>query len=166
MNSFTIRFTRTAVGIGLLSVALLLTAGCASLGKPASASFASVVIKNHSIPEIKQATKTVFQENGFQFIGPQGDDLVFQREATRGETISYAGFVGAQEGSQVFMQVRVIINVKNPTSYWLSCKAYAVTNPNQPVFENATPLFDFQRRPYQKLMDQVLDNLQQSPATP
>ena len=51
--------------------------------------------------------------------------------------------------------MRAQVRPKDPSAYWLECKAYAVCNPGQPVFEQTTPLFNFQSKPYQKLMDQV-----------
>jgi hypothetical protein len=98
---------------------------------------------------------------------PQSDEtMVFQREATRGETIDYAGFAGAQQGERVVMRVRVNVRPKNPSAYWVECKAYAVRNPGQPVFESTTALFNFQSKPYQKLMDQVAQKVALSTPTP
>jgi hypothetical protein len=161
MNSSSGRLTRFLNWTGLL-VILAAFAGCSSLDKPSSASFASVVIINHTPAQIKANATIVFEQYGYQLVGKIGDDLVFQRDATRGETISYAGLVGAHEGAMIVMRVRVNVLQKDANSYWLSCKAFAVSNPGQPVFENSTPLFHFQNGPYQKLLDQVLADL---PAT-
>ena len=136
------------------------------MDKPASASFAAVVLENYSPAQIKQATLTVFAQNGYSFAGEQGDALVFEREATRGETIDYAGFAGAHDGAKVIMQVRVKIEVKDASSYWLTCKTYAVSNPGQQVFENSTPLFNFQSKPYQKLLNMVKGTLQTPAVAP
>lgn len=147
-------------------LAAILSSGCSSMDKPASASFASVVIANQTPEKIHQATIAVFQDNGYHMIPQSDDSLVFQREATRGETIDYAGFVGAQQGEQVAMRVRVQIVAKDASAYWLQCKAYAVRSPDQPVFENTTALFNFQSKPYQKLMDQVAEKLAVVAPTP
>lgn len=136
------------------------------MDKPASASFASAIIANQTPEKIRQATTAVFLDNGYQSI-PQSDSaLVFEREATRREQIDYAGFAGTQQGDVVVIRVRVQIRAKDSSSYWLECKAYAVRNPGQPVFEQTTPLFNFQSKSYQKLMDQVAEKVAMVAPTP
>ena len=153
MNAFFKTLTRFTCWPALLLAAVVL-AGCSSMDKPASASFASVIVSNQTPEKIRQATIAVFQDNGYQ-IFPQNDSLVFQRDATRRETIDYAGFAGAHEGTKVVIRVRVNIRPKDPGAYWVECKAYAVCNPDQQIFESTTALFNFQSGPYQKLMNQV-----------
>lgn len=159
LNSSPSMLNRLVIWAALLSCVALLVAGCSSMNKPASASFASVVIVNQTPEQIRQATIAVFQDNGYQQIQMSDGSLAFQREATRREQIDYAGIAGAQQGEQVAMRVRVQIFPKNPGACWLACKAYAVCNPGQGVFEQVTPLFDLQSRPYQKLLDQVAARL-------
>lgn len=159
-------FTRFTCWTALLLAAILFAGGCSSMDKPASASFASVVIINQTPEQIRQAVFAVFQNNGYQMIPQTDETMVFQREATRGETIDYAGFAGAQQGEQVVMRVRVNILPKNPGAYWVEAKAYAVCDPGQDVFEKTTALFNFQSKPYQKLMDQVAQKAALSTPTP
>ncbi len=154
MNSFFIRMTGWT---GLFLLAVLFVSGCVSSNRPASASFAGVLISNHTPQEIRTATDTVFQQNGYQAMGEQGGALVYERQATEREQRQYAGFVGAHEGEKVNIRVRVKIeaNHPGPNSYWLTCKAYAVLNPGQGVFETVTALFGFQSGPYETLLDKV-----------
>jgi hypothetical protein len=154
MNSFFIRMTGWT---GLILLAGFFLSGCVSSNKPASASFAGVLISNHTPQEIRTATDTVFHQNGYQAMGEQGGALVYERQATEREQRQYAGFVGAHEGEKVNIRVRVKIEANHPTadSYWLTCKAYAVLNPGQGVFETVTALFDFQSGSYEKLLDKV-----------
>jgi hypothetical protein len=166
MNSFSSVFACVAGWTGLLFVATLFNGGCASADKPASASFAGVIISNHSAEQIRLATDTVFQQNGYQASGEQSGALVYEREATEREQRQYAGFVGAHEGEKVDIRVRVKIEVKAANSYWLTCKAYAVCNPGQPVFETVTALFGFQSGSYQKLLDKVKGTVQQAVVKP
>jgi len=166
MSAISKTFARFTCGTALLLAAVLFAGSCSSMDKPASASFASVVIVNQTPEQIRQAVFTVFQDNGYQTI-PQSDaTLVFQREATRREQIDYAGFAGAQAGEKVAIRVRVNVWPKNLGAYWVGCKAYAVCNPGQGVFENTTALFDFQSKPYQKLMDQVAQRVVMSTPAP
>ncbi len=179
MNSFSILVVRLAAMVRqtppaiapcvarLFLLAAISAAGCRSLDKPASASFASVILRNtHSIAQIRQATLTVFQQNGYRNVPQPDNSLVFEREATRGEQISYAGIYGAQNGEKVIIQVRVNIEVRDASTYWLGCKAYAVCNPDQPIFSTSTALFDFQSGPFQKLLDKVKGTLQRPAVTP
>jgi hypothetical protein len=147
-----------AKSAGMLCIlGAIFSAGCSSMDKPASASFAAVVIANQSVDKIRQATVAVFQDNGYQTVTLADGSLAFEREATRREQIDYAGFAGAHEGEKVVMRVRMKIEPKGPNAYWLSCKAYAVCNPGQGVFETSTPLFNWQGKSYQKLLDQAAE---------
>ena len=169
MNSFSTFFTRLAFfsrTAWLFIFATGLAAGCSSLDKPASASFASVIIANQTIEKIKAATMTVFTQNGYQLMSLPDSELAFQREATRREQIDYAGFVGAHQGEQVVIRVRMSIEPSGAGAYLLGCKAYAVCNPGQPVFETSTALFNFQSGSYQKLLDNVKGTVQQPAVTP
>ena len=84
-----------------LCLCLLLSAmGCGSFGGPASGSFASVTIQNHSLEEIAGATAKVFGEDGYMG-GPGGaGQLVFQKEASRATTLSREGLIATQSGAR------------------------------------------------------------------
>jgi hypothetical protein len=152
--------------VALIILAAIFCAGCKSMDKPESASFAAVVISNQSVQSIQQATVSVFQENGYTALTLADGSTGFQREATGREQRQYAGIVGAHEGDKVLIRVTIKIEPKNPSAYWLSCKAFAVTNPGQGVFETTTALFGFQSDPYQKLMNQVAARLAMAAPTP
>jgi hypothetical protein len=63
MNSFSKTFTRFTGWTGaFVLLAVILSAGCKSMDKPASASFASVVIANQTVEKIQQTVMTVFQK--------------------------------------------------------------------------------------------------------
>jgi hypothetical protein len=168
MNSSSKIFTTrkfTSVTGWLFVFAAMFVVGCSSLNKPESAGFASVIISGQSMEKIRAAVVTVFLQNGYQsLVVPEGE-LAFQREATRREQIDYAGFVGAHEGEQVLIRVRLGIEPRGASAYLLSCKAYAVCNPGQAVFETSTALFGFQSGPYQKLLDNVKGTAQQPGVT-
>jgi hypothetical protein len=167
MNSFFTTFTRFTGWTGtLIILATIFSSGCSSVDKPESDSFAAVVISNQTVEKIQQAAVAVFQENGYQALTLDDGSTGFQREATEREQRQYAGFVGAHEGQKVSMLVRIKIEPKNPSAYWLSCKAYAVCNPGQGIFETTTALFGFQSGPYQKLLNQVAARLAMTAPTP
>jgi hypothetical protein len=167
MNSFPKAFARFAGWTGaLIILAAIFSSGCKSMDKPESAGFAAVVISNQSAAVIQQAAVAVFQENGYTAMTLADGSIGFEREATGREQRQYAGFVGAHEGDKVLIRVTMKIEPKNPGAYWLSCKAYAVTNPGQGVFETTTALFGFQSDPYQTLLNQAAARLAVAAPTP
>ena len=167
MNSFTTLFTRFASWTGMfLIIAAIFAAGCSSMDKPASASFASVIISNQSLEKIHYAADTVFANNGYQSIRLPNGGQVFEKEATKGEQIAYAGFVGAHEGERTIVRVRMGIQPQGAHAYLLDCKASVVTSPGDFVNEQTFPLFGFQSKPYQQLLDEIKGTLQRPALTP
>jgi hypothetical protein len=162
----TLRRTLTTGAGALLIVAALFAAGCHSMDKPASAGFASVLIYNQSLEKIHQATTQVFQANGYQSVPLPDGGQSFEKEATKGEQIAYAGFVGAHEGERTIVRVRMGIQPQGVNSFLLSCKAFVVTSPGSFVNEQSYALFGFQSGPYQRLLDNIKAVLQNPAATP
>jgi hypothetical protein len=157
MNTFAKIFSG---GTGaLIILAAIFSAGCKSTDKPESASFAAVVIPNKTVDQIREAAVAVFRQNGYTALTLGDGTTGFEREANSREQRQYAGFVGAHEGDKVVIRVTIKIEPKNPGADWLSCKASAVTNPGQGVFETTSALFGFQSDPYQKLLNQVAAKL-------
>jgi hypothetical protein len=161
MNTcFSPTLTRSAGWIGLLSLlAALLVSGCKSLDKPASASFASVLIYNQTPEKIRLASDSVFANNGYQSIRNPDGSQVYEKEATKGEQIAYAGFVGAHNGERTIVRVRMGIEPQGVNCFLLSCKAYVVTSPGDFVNEQTFPLYGWQSGPYQDLLNSIRDNL-------
>lgn len=160
MNSFAPIFTRFAGWtVMFVILAALGSTGCKSLDKPASAGFASVVIYNQSPDQIRQAADTVFANANYQSIKNPDGTQVYEKEATKGEQIAYAGFVGAHEGERTIVRVRMGIEPQGVNCFLLSCKVFVVTSPGDFVNEQTFPLYGFQSGPYQKLLDNIRDNL-------
>lgn len=149
-----------------LIIATIFAACCSSMDKPASASFASVIISNQSLEKIHYAADTVFANNGYQSIRLPNRGQVFEKEATKGEQIAYAGFVGAHEGERTIVRVRMGIQPQGAHAYLLDCKASVVTSPGDFVNEQTFPLFGFQSKPYQQLLDEIKGTLQRPALTP
>jgi hypothetical protein len=160
MNSF-FRHRHQIVGwTGLFLIgAALLTAGCRSMDKPSSASFASVVIYNQSPVKIREAADSVFANNGYQSTKLPDGGQAYEKEATKGEQIAYAGIVGAHEGVHTIVRVRMGLQPQGAQAYLLSCKAYVVTNPGDFVSEQIFPLYGWQSGPYQDMLNSIRDNL-------
>jgi hypothetical protein len=134
-------------------VALLLTTGCR--GGPSSASFASVTIQGKTPEEICRAAAAVFQEDGYQVAALTPANMVFQKEATRGESLAYGGVVGTHYGEITLVRVRAQLVDLGAGSYRLQCKAYMVRNANDSFFEDESAMVNIRSRPYQKLLNKV-----------
>ena len=160
---FSPTLTRSAGWIGLLSLlAALLVSGCKSLDKPASAGFASVLIYNQTPEKIRLAADSVFANNGYQSIRNPDGSQVYEKEATKGEQLAYAGFVGAHNGERTIVRVRMGIEPQGVNCFLLSCKAFVVTSPGDFVNEQTFPLYDWQSGPYQDLLNSIRDKLKVS----
>jgi hypothetical protein len=160
MKSITSIFARFAGWTGMLVIlAAVSLSGCKSMDKPASAGFASVVIYNQTPEKIRQATDAVFANNSYQSVRLPDGGQVYEKEATKGEQIAYAGLVGAQEGVRTIVRVRMGLQPQSVNACLLSCKAFVVTNPGDFVNEQTFPLYGFQSGPYQDLLNNVRDNL-------
>ena len=145
----------------MITLGLLLTGvGCGSLGGPASASFASVTIQNHSLEEIVGATTKVFSADGYigGMSGP--GKMVFQKEASRATTMSREGLVATHYGARTVDRVRVEIDsMGGGTSYRLQCQAYVVRNAGDSMLEDEVRLTNLRGAPYQSLLNKVKKQL-------
>jgi len=143
----------------LLSLALVaLATGCRSAGKPASASFASVIIPDRSMEQILDTTIVVFRADGYTPFA-NGSELIFDKEGSRLNTISRDGLVATQAGAATIVRVKVEIVALPPDSHRLQCRAYMVSGAGDSFFEDEHKLADFRGRPYQKLLDDVAKRL-------
>lgn len=132
----------------VLSVVCL--AGCHT-SRPSSASFASVVIENRTPDQIRQTAVAVFAGDGYRAASLSGDELVFEKEGTRGDQIAYGSIVGDQA---IRVRVRTVIVPLAPQQHRLQCKAYMVREAGT-SFEDEVRLKNFRSGPYQKLLEEV-----------
>jgi len=138
---------------------LLACTGCGTTKGPASASFASVIIQNHSEAEIGAATTQVFAADGYRG-GPSGPgQMLFEREASRATTLAREGMVGTAYGAQSFIRVRVETVELPGNQYRLQCKAYTVSGGSDPFFQNEVAYANFRSGPWQSLLNKVKKQL-------
>lgn len=145
--------------VSIILLGALLCAACGT-GKPASASFASVVIKGKTPEEICQAAGTVFQADGYMVGSLSPSGMLFQKEASRGASLAYGGVVDTHYGSTTAVRVRASLVDLGAGSYRLQCKAFMVRNANDSFFQDESPLANFRSGPYQKLLNKVAKQLQ------
>jgi hypothetical protein len=143
----------------LMSLGLLLAAtGCGTL-QPASASFASVTINNHSPEEIAAATAKVFGAEGYRggMSGP--GQMIFEKEASRGTTMAREGLTSTYYGASSIHRVRAEIVSLSGGAYPVQCRAYVVTGGSDTFFQDETPLAPIRSAPYKALLRQVAQEL-------
>jgi len=136
-----------------LGLIAMLIAGCGAT-KPGSASFASVVIKGALPNDIQKATIEVFQEDGYA-AGTMGDQLVFQREASRLTSLAYEGLVDTHYGAKTLVRVKTDLVNLGSGAYRLQCEAFIVKNAGDSFFAEEQRLANVRSRPYQSLLDKV-----------
>ena len=156
--SFVAGRLRPAAVLAFLGVAAMLATGCRT-GDPASASFASVSISGKSPQEICQTTAVVFQEDGYQAGPLTPSSMVFQKEASHGQSLAYGGIADTHYGSQTAVRVKASLVDLGAGTYRLQCKAYMVRNAGESIFEDESPLMNFRSGPYQALLDKVAQRL-------
>lgn len=155
MNSPAILFR-----VSFVCLLLALLAGCSSMNQPASSSFASVIITNTTPADIRATTIEVFKESDFHSAyANQQDMLVFEREATRGQSIAYNGFVATHYGEVSLNRVKTKLYDRGNGSYRLSCQAYIVTDAGSFTGGNEVRLGNTRSGPYQKILDEIAGRL-------
>ena len=149
----------TLLAGGLAILCGVLFSGC-STGKPASASFASVVIANQSTATIQDTTMLVFGEAGYKANRVPDGAMVFEKEGSRGDQIVYGGLGGAAYGGAVTVRVRAeIVDLAGQDARRLQCQAYMVRDAGAGIFEDKSRVANFRSGPYQKLLDEVATKL-------
>lgn len=142
----------------LFAVASLLPgAGCRS--GPASASFASVTIPGKTPEEICQTAGAVFREDGYKVALLTPDRMVFEKEASRAESLAYSGVVDTHYGAITLVRVRAELVDLGEGSHRLQCQASMVRNAGDSFFADESSLVNMRSRPYQNLLDKVAKRL-------
>jgi len=141
---------------------VLAIVGCSSTSGPGSASFASVIIQNHSPAEIHAAAGKVFRGDGYAGFQMGPTQMVFDREASRLETISRDGLIAAQGGARTIERVRTELVDLGGGSYRLQCQAFMVSGAGDAFMENEVRKMNFRSGPYRTLLKKVAEELDQS----
>lgn len=134
---------------------VLAVAGCKSASGPGSASFASVVIKNHTPKEIHAAAAEVFQEDGFAAYQVAPEKMVFEKEASRLASLSRDGLVATQAGARTIERVRTELVDLGGGTYRLQCQAFMVSGAGDSFFENEVAKTHMRAGPYRSKMKKI-----------
>lgn len=85
--------------------------------------------------------------------------MLFQKEASRGQSLAYGGVVDTYYGSSTAVRVRASLVDMGVGTYRLQCQAYMVRKAGDSFFEDETPILNIRSRPYQNLLDKVAKKL-------
>jgi hypothetical protein len=85
--------------------------------------------------------------------------MIFQKEASRGQSLAYGGVVDTYYGSTTAVRVRASLVDLGMGSYRLQCNAFMVRHTNDSFMEDESPLLNIRSRPYQNLLDKVAKRL-------
>ena len=145
---------------GLLCLLLAASTGCSSWGKPLSSSYASVDITNSTPMEIRAATIEVFKDAEYQaYFGEDSSSWLFEREATRGESLAYNGIVATRYGETTLMRVKTKLFDRGNGRYRLSCKPFIVTDAASFHGGHEIALSGMRSGEFQDLLDKVAEKL-------
>jgi hypothetical protein len=147
--------TKAPLLFGLMSLGLTCLLGCQSANQAGSMSHASVPIQSRSLADIQQITTSVFREEGYALAGATPDQMVFQRPGTRRDALKWGGWAG----QGVTIKVKVGMSRTLGGGYLLEANAYAVQNSDDPFFQTESRNILLNRRPYQKLLNEVARRL-------
>ncbi len=142
-----------ALAVGVMI--LWLGPGCAS-SAPGSSSQAYLQIKNQSTADIVTATIAVYTAAGYKLSADQPGLLVFERVASRSDALKWGDWIN----DGMVMQIKVQFTALTPEDTLLQADVYAVQDPSDPFYrtENKARMLD--RRPYQKMLNEVRDRLE------
>jgi hypothetical protein len=159
LKNYLLRRWSIVAGLALTSLAVLLSPGCGT-GKPASASFASVEIEGKTPEEICRTAGTVFQEDGYMIGSLNPKEMVFQKEASRSQSLAYGGVADTYYGSTTVVRVRASVVDLGGGKQRLQCKAFMVRKANDSFFQDESAILNIRSRPYQNLLDKVAKRLE------
>jgi len=140
---------------GLLAFCLAGLVGCQSAKQPGSTSHASVQIQGRTVAEIQQTTTAVFREEGYGLALSSPSEMIFERPGSRRDALKWGGWAG----QGVTMRVKVRLSEMLDDNCLLQADAYAVQNSDDPFFQTESRNILLNRRPYQKLLNEVAKRL-------
>ena len=105
--------------------------------------------------EIQQTATAVFREAGYASVLAATEEMVFERPGSRRDALKWGGW--SEQG--VTMRVKVRLSETLNGSYLLQADAYAVQNSDDPFFRTESRNILLNRRPYQKLLDEIARRL-------
>ena len=139
----------------VMLAAVLCLAGCRLAHEPGGVSHATVQINGQPLETVQLATAAVFGEEGYSLVHRSAESMVFERAGSRRDASKYGGWSG--EG--VTMRVYVAFTALANAGYRLQADVTVKENESNPFFEDENRAMMLNRRPYQKLLNEVESQL-------
>jgi hypothetical protein len=133
-------------------IVLGLVTGCQSAG-----SHASVRIAGSTGKTVQQTVDSVLQKNGYALITRSSEGTIFERTATDMDSLKWGGW---GQGARVVIRLKVTLVTVASGDCVVKCDAFYVRDPGDRAFEDEQRLMLLSRKPYQKLLDEVKQELQ------
>lgn len=133
----------------------IITVGCRSTDKPASARFASVELQGNTPGQISLVIEEVFRENGYQVTRPAPDKLLCEKKDSAWNNLVYGSWV---YNTPVWLRVKVSIVPVAEARFRLECHAYEVQDRGAHM-EDELAISTLRSHPYQKLLNEVAKRL-------
>lgn len=133
--------------------------GCKSAATGGPPSFADVVLEGHTQDEIRAAAIKVFTSHFYvtKVSGP--DILVFDKSGGTMDNVLYGGW----GPGEVTIRVKLYLTTAGSQSYRLAAQAFMVRDVGDTRLEDEQRLSKLRRGPYQKLLNEVKQSLDQPP---
>jgi hypothetical protein len=158
------RGARLAPGLELLlAVALagLASAGCSSVGKPASPVLGHVEIPEVKIEAVRDTTAQVFHDEGFKVLSNGWTTLTFGTEGSAMDDLTYGNWMG----KRIRVRAKVTITELSNGGCRLECSASRIRNEGEPV-EDEIKIGKMHGHRYQMMLQEVAKRLQAPPVKP
>lgn len=157
-----------AVLVSALALAVLSGSGCASnadsegasarSGAPitsadreqARGSLSAIKISGHSRTTVRDTVDSVFTGAGLRRGKSTGDQLVFERPASRGQRAAYGNWMG----DEVVVRLKVDVTLQGRDLYLITCRCFVVREGGS-MAEDEQPLARRRMREFQPLLEEV-----------
>lgn len=141
----------------------LLGTGCKSSEVPASARFASVLIRGNTPGQIAFVLRETFAAHGYSVASADQSPLVFEKKAKGLSNITYGNW---GDDIPLFLRVKVrIVPVGEEATFRIECQAYMVRDRGSPT-EEEIRFSNLRSRPFQELLDEAAARLRPGSAPP
>ena len=120
----------------------------------ARGSLSAVKIAGHPRQTVRDTVDSVFTEAGFRRGKSSGDQLVFERPASRGQRAAYGNWMG----DEVIVRLKVDLVLQGRDLYFVTCRCFVVREGGS-MAEDEQALARRRMREFQPLLEEVSKRL-------
>ncbi len=120
----------------------------------ARGSLAAVVIRGQPRATVCDTLDAVFVAAGFRRGKAKGEQLVFERPASRGQRAAYGNWMGGE----VLVRMRIDLQLQGKDEFFVTCRSFVVREGGS-LGEDEQPLARTRMREFRPLLDEVANRL-------